>query len=68
MQHDYRQAFAASCRFGLEHMDDIVRISAQERGYSEALVRTYLTEHIEFELGTAHLAGVQRFHQLCSRL
>ena len=68
MQPEYRQAFAASCRFGLDHMDDIVRISAEERGYSEALVRTYLTRHIEFELGTAHLAGVQRFHELCSRL
>jgi predicted solute-binding protein len=68
MQDTYRQAFAASCRFGLQHMDDIVRTSARDRGYPEALVRAYLTQHIEFELGTAHMAGVQRFHDLCARL
>jgi predicted solute-binding protein len=68
MQDAYRQAFAASCRFGLEHMDAIVRISATDRGYPEAVVRRYLTQHIEFELGTAHLQGVQRFHDLCARL
>jgi chorismate dehydratase len=68
IQDTYRRAFAESCRFGLKHLDDIVRISAIERGYPEALVRTYLTRHIEFELGTAHLAGVERFRQLCARL
>jgi chorismate dehydratase len=68
MQDEYRQAFAESCRFGLEHMEDIIRISAAERAYPEALVRTYLTRHIQFELGTAHLAGVERFWKLCSRL
>ena len=68
MQDTYRDAFAGSCRFGLEHMDEIVRTSAHDRRYPEAVVRTYLTRHIEFELGTAHRAGVQRFHDLCARL
>jgi predicted solute-binding protein len=68
MHDTYGQAFAASCRFGLQHIDEIVRSSARDRGYPEALVRSYLTEHIEFELGTAHLEGVQRFFDLCARL
>jgi chorismate dehydratase len=57
----FRRAFAESCRFGLDHLEDIVRLDAPERGFPPDLVRTYLTRHIQFELGKDHLLGLQLF-------
>ena len=56
-----REAFSASCRYGLDHINDIVRTDAPERGFSPDLVRTYLTQHIQFPLGEDHLRGLQLF-------
>jgi predicted solute-binding protein len=61
MAEEYRRAFSESCRFGLDHLNDIVRLDAPERGFPEALVRTYLTRHIQFDLGSDHLRGLRMF-------
>lgn len=64
----HRQAFAESCRFGLDHMDDVVAASVQERGIPAEVIRKYLTQHIVFELGPEHLRGLDLFFSYASQL
>lgn len=54
-------AFAGSCRFGLDHIDEIIRAETPVRGIPEALAREYLTRHIAFELAAADYDGMSRF-------
>jgi len=54
-------AFLDSCRFGLEHLDDIVRLEAPRRGISEALAREYLTRRVVLELGEPEYEGLRLF-------
>lgn len=61
MQPRFEQAFLDSCRYGLDHMDDIVAAEAPSRGFAPELVRTYLTKHIVFELGPRDLEGLQLY-------
>ena len=53
--------FLASLRFGMEHIDDIVREQHAKLGISEDLAREYLTKNIVFELGAREYAGLQAF-------
>jgi chorismate dehydratase len=62
------EAFRASCRYGLAHLDDIVPRQARERGFSEQLVRDYFTCHIVFELSDRHYAGLQQYLKLATAL
>lgn len=55
------QAFAASCRFGLEHLDEIARCEAPARGLSEALAREYFARNIVLELGDREYEGMRLF-------
>jgi chorismate dehydratase len=55
--------FTASCRFGLEHLEEIVRLEAPARNISEALAREYLTRNIVFELGDREYEGMRLFVQ-----
>jgi len=59
MLPEYEKALIASCRYGLTHMDDIVRV--ESRGFAPDLVRKYLTEHIVFELGPRDLEGMKLY-------
>ena len=68
MTETNRRAFADSCRFGLEHMDDIVRTSHANMNISADLIRTYLTKHIVFELGTDDHRGLQLFWSYAAEL
>jgi chorismate dehydratase len=61
---DVAQAFADSCRWGLDHIDEIVARAKQERGFDEVVGRNYLTEHIVYELGPRHLEGLELFRKL----
>lgn len=61
IQDPYAHAFVNSCRFGLEHMDDLVRHEAPLRGVSEELARKYLTGHIVFELGERDYEGLELY-------
>ena len=62
------RVFAASLRFGREHMDDIVREWHVKLGLTEDLVREYLTRNIVFELGEREYTGLQTFLQYASEL
>jgi chorismate dehydratase len=64
----YEKAFQASCRYGLAHMDDIVKAESSARGFSPDLVRKYLTGHIVFELGPRDLEGMQLYIKLALAL
>jgi len=64
----YARAFIESCRYGLEHIDEIVRSEAPARGVTEELAREYLTRHIVFELGDRDYAGLDLFLERAARL
>jgi chorismate dehydratase len=53
-----------SCRFGLDHIDDIVREESRRRSMPEETVRHYLTRQIVHEFGTADYEGLNLFLQL----
>ncbi len=63
---DLAEPFLASCRFGMEHLDDIVRAEAAGRGFSEAFVREYLTRNLCLELGEREYAGLELFLRYAS--
>lgn len=60
--------FTNSLRFGLEHMEDIVRDQAHKLRFSESLVREYLTRNIVFELGEREYAGLSKFLEYACEL
>jgi chorismate dehydratase len=64
----YGQIFVDSCRYGLEHMDDIVAAEAPARQFSPDVVRRYLTHHIVFELGEKDYEGMRLYIQHAQRL
>ena len=68
IQDRYTQAFQDSLRYGMAHMDDIVRQQAPVRGVSPDLTRAYLTRHIVFELGEKDYEGMRRYLQLALSL
>ena len=53
--------FIESLRFGLEHLEEIVREYHPKVGISADLARAYLTRHIAFELGEAEYSGLSLF-------
>jgi chorismate dehydratase len=55
------KALAESCRFGREHLDDIVKIDAAARAIPETLAREYLTRHIVNELGPREYEGLKLY-------
>ncbi len=61
-------AFAGSCRYGLDHLEEIIREESRRRRIPEALVRDYLTRHIVFELGNEELEGMNLFLRSASRI
>ena len=64
----YGRAFLESCRYGLAHMDDMVRAESATRHFSEDVVRRYLTHHIVFELGERDYEGMRLYIQHALRL
>jgi chorismate dehydratase len=68
VQERYARAFAGSCRYGLARIDEIVDSESAARGFAEALVRKYLTEHIMFELAERDYAGLKLFLEHAMRL
>jgi predicted solute-binding protein len=55
------QPFLDSCRFGLAHMDDIVRLESGPRGLPEDLVREYFSRNVRLELGEEEYRGLDCF-------
>ena len=60
--------FAASLRFGMDHIDDIVSQEHAKLGITAALARDYLTRNITFELGDREYRGLTTFLQYASEL
>ncbi len=56
-------AFLGSCRFGREHIEDIVRLEAAPRHLTEDLARDYFARHIVLELGEREYEGMRLFVQ-----
>jgi len=55
------EAFQQSCRYGREHIEEIVEAEAPSRGLAPELVRAYLTRHIVHELGPRDYEGLNQF-------
>jgi chorismate dehydratase len=53
--------FMQSLRFGLGHLEEIVREEHTKRRITAELAREYLTRHIVFELGAEEYKGLDRF-------
>ena len=68
IREPFGAALAASCRYGLTHIDDIVREETPRRGLPEALVREYLTRHIQFEFADVHRVAIATFLARASQL
>ena len=60
------EAFRASCQYGRERIDEIVREEAPRRGVPAELARDYLTRHIVHELGEREYQGLRRFLELAA--
>jgi predicted solute-binding protein len=50
-----------SCRFGIDHLDQVIRTEAARRGFTEQFTRTYLTRNLVNEFGTAEYEGLNLF-------
>ena len=62
------EAFRASCRYGLAHLDEIVPQQVKERGFTAQLIHEYFTRYIVFELNDRHYAGLQQYLKLATAL
>ncbi|HWR54598.1 MAG TPA: menaquinone biosynthesis protein [Bryobacteraceae bacterium] len=54
-------AFTASCRFGLEHIDDIAAQESGPRRMSPELARDYFDKNVVLELGEREIQGMRLF-------
>ncbi len=61
---DLVPAFQESAAYSFAHLDEITRSESARTGLPEPLVRTYLTENIDFTFGERNLAGLERFYAL----
>ena len=57
----FGDALLASCRYGLAHLEDIVRQETVQRKFPEVLVRQYLTQHIKFEFAAEHYTAIETY-------
>jgi chorismate dehydratase len=64
----YGAALAASCRYGLAHIEDIIRQETTQRGFPEPLVREYLTRHIRFDFSDAHSTAIETYLKYAAAL
>jgi chorismate dehydratase len=55
------KALNDSCRYGREHLEDIVKIDAPARGIPTELARDYLTRNIVNELGAREYEGLELY-------
>jgi predicted solute-binding protein len=61
-------AFVDSYRFGIDHMEDIVKTEHLVRGVTPDAVREYFTRYIVFELGDLEYQGMRRYMEYASEL
>lgn len=63
-----RAAFADSCRYGLERIEEIVRDREASHGFPADVAREYLTRYIHFSLGPLELRGLSEYTRLVRSL
>jgi predicted solute-binding protein len=68
IQPRYERIFAASCRYGLEHVDDMIRAEAPPRGVGVDLARDYFTKHIFYELTERDHAGMELYLKMATAI
>lgn len=61
------ELFAASYRYGREHMEEIVAVESVARGFKPGVVREYLTHYIVHELGDREYDGMRLFLEYARR-
>jgi predicted solute-binding protein len=62
------EAFLASFRYGAAQLEEIVREAPMLHGVSEDLARTYLTDHIKFELNADDRKGLALYRAKVSAM
>ena len=62
------RAFEESCRFGLDHLEDIVRSESAARGFAPDFIRRYLTENLRLQLGEADYRGLDLYLRYAAEL
>lgn len=62
------RAFIESCRFGLNHMEEVLQSEYAARGISLQLARAYFTDHIVFELGAEEYDGLALYWKFAKKL
>ncbi|MBL8175474.1 MAG: menaquinone biosynthesis protein [Bryobacterales bacterium] len=55
------ELFAASCRYGMEHLEEILEAECPPRRIPIGLGRTYLTQHVALELNDKDYQGMQLY-------
>jgi chorismate dehydratase len=55
------QVLRASCDYGLANIESIIAQEGPRRGFSDELVRQYLTHYIHFHLTAEFACGLRRF-------
>lgn len=65
---EYEKTFIESCRYGLAHVDEIVRTEHERRGITAELAREYLTRNIVFELGERDYQGLDLYLQYARKI
>ena len=61
VQPRWEHVFVDSCRYGLAHIEDMVKAEGPARGFPEALIRRYFTKHIVYELGERDYEGLRAY-------
>jgi predicted solute-binding protein len=68
IREPYGEALLASCRYGVSHVEDVIREESPRRGFPESLVHQYLTRHICFEFSDPHRAAIDTFLKRAAEL
>ncbi len=61
---DDTQAIISSKNLGMDNIDDVCRAATAEYDANFSLVKSYLTENIQFDLGEEEIAGMKQYFEL----
>jgi chorismate dehydratase len=64
LTRDVAEAFIASHDWGREHLEEMVKQAAAERGFPKELAKEYFTRYITYRLTPKHLEGLALFRRL----
>jgi len=65
---DLVPAFQQSAVYAMAHLSELVEQESVRTGLAPDLIRSYLTENIDFSLGETNLAGLRLFYSLAHEL